>query len=174
MVDNIMDTLNEIEYGFKDEDGNNIINNKDKWDNEFDKFYYLQEPDELLKSKCGVCWDQVELERLLFSNLDIKFKTYFIYIKGDNMLPSHTFLEYLDNGKYYWFEHSWYREKGIHEYDSEEELLLDVEARFLSDYKGIKDVTFYVYEYVKPIKHIKCMGFYDFIGTQKLIKERRL
>ena len=72
--------MNQMDYGFKDSSGQNIINNLEKWDNEFDKFYYLQTPEELLISKCGVCWDQVELERKLFSDNNINFKTYFIYI----------------------------------------------------------------------------------------------
>lgn len=64
-IDNIMNLMDSIEYGFKDENGESIINaNPQKWDDEF----YLQTPDELLKSKCGVCWDQVELERKLFQD----------------------------------------------------------------------------------------------------------
>lgn len=43
--------MDSIEYGFKDENGENIINaNPQKWDDEFYKFYYLQTPDELKKS----------------------------------------------------------------------------------------------------------------------------
>ena len=113
-VNKIFSVMNQIEYGFKDPSGQNIINDLNKWDNEFDKFYYLQTPEELLTSKCGVCWDQVELERKLFSDSNINFKTYFIYIIDNDMLPSHTFLVYNDDKNYYWFEHSWGEYKGIH------------------------------------------------------------
>ncbi len=56
-INNIMNLMDSIEYGFKDKNGENIINtNPQKWDDEFSKFYYLQTPEELLESKCGVCW----------------------------------------------------------------------------------------------------------------------
>lgn len=159
--------MENIEYGFKDEFGNNIINNIEKWDNEFNSFYYLQTPNELLKSKCGVCWDQVELERKLFQESNIDTKTYFIYIIENDMLPSHTFLTYKLDNKYYWFEHSWNKYKGIYEYNSLKELLLDVTKKFRNDHKEVKcNSPLYIYEYSKPKDHIKCNDFYKYIETQ--------
>ncbi len=174
-INNIMNLMDSIEYGFKDENGENIINaNPQKWDDEFYKFYYLQTPDELLKSKCGVCWDQVELERKLFQDNNIKFKTYFIYIVDNDMLPSHTFLTYENNNKHYWFEHSCAAYKGIHEYESELELLLDVKKTFINEYSYVSENCFlYIYEYQKPKKHITCDEFYKYIETQKLIKTNK-
>lgn len=87
-VKKFMNVMNDIEYGFKDEKGNNIIDtNLQKWENKFDYFYYLQTPEELLKTKCGVCWDQVELERNLFINENISVETFFIYILDRDKLP---------------------------------------------------------------------------------------
>ena len=40
----IMDTLNNIEYGFKDKNGNNLINSE-IWDKECHNFYYLLSPE---------------------------------------------------------------------------------------------------------------------------------
>ena len=174
-INEIMNLMNSIEYGFKDKNGKNIINtDSQKWDNEFDKFYYLQTPDELLKSKCGVCWDQVELERKLFEDNNIKIKTYFIYIVENDMLPSHTFLTYENNSKYYWFEHSWETYKGIHEYRSKLELLLDVKKKFINEHNYVSENSFlYIYEYQKPKEHITCNEFYKYIETQKLIKTNK-
>lgn len=171
-IEKIMDVMNEIEYGFKDEEGNNIIdNNPKKWDNEFDSFYYLQSPDELLKTKCGVCWDQVELERFLFAKNEIHSKTFFIYILDGDMLPSHTFLTYENDNKYYWFEHSWKKYKGIHEYNTESQLLLDIINKFRNDHKEVsKNAPLYLYEYQKPKEHIKCNEFYKYIETQNKIE----
>ena len=170
-INEIMNIMNNIEYGFRDEDGNNIIDTDiEKWDNEFNNFYYLQTPEELLKSKCGVCWDQVELERKLFNNFDIKVKTYFIYIVDNDMLPSHTFLTYEFNNKYYWFENSWGVYKGIHEYTSELELLLDVKNKFMTEHNYVsKNCNLYIYQYQEPKNHITCDEFYKYIETQKLI-----
>lgn len=171
-INDIMNVMNFIEYGFKDENGDNIINTSPrKWDDEFSKFYYLQTPEELLKSKCGVCWDQVELERKLFLDNDISCTTYFIYTTDGDMLPSHTFLTFESNNKYYWFEHSWFKYKGIHEYSNKLELLLDVKDKFIKDNDYIsKDAFTFVYEYEKPKEHISCTEFYKYIETQKLIK----
>lgn len=171
VLNKITNLMDSIEYGFKDENGINIINSDlKKWDDEFNNFYYLQTPDELLESKCGVCWDQVELERKLFQNNNFKIKTYFIYIIDKDMLPSHTFLTYEENNKYYWFEHSWYSYKGIHEYENEDELLSDVRKKFLEE-QGYnhKKCSLYIYEYNKPKEHITCDKFYKYIETQKLI-----
>lgn len=110
--------MEEIEYGFPDESGNNLmISNPQKYDQDFDKFYYLLTPDELLEKKYGVCWDQVELERKLFEENEIKVNTYFIYIYDNENLPSHTFLTYQYHNSFYWFEHSWHQYKGIHKYN---------------------------------------------------------
>lgn len=171
-ISDIMNLMNDIEYGFKDKNGDNIINTDfEKWENEFYKFYYLQTPEELLQSKCGVCWDQVELERQLFQEHHIKCKTYFIYIVDNDMLPSHTFLTYENHGKHYWFEHSWGTYKGIHEYETELELLLDIKEIFKKEHDYVSDNSFlYIYEYQKPKKHITCEEFYQYIETQKIIK----
>ena len=84
----IVSIMDEIEYGYKNEDGVDIVEaNPNGWS----KFYKLQTPDELLESKCGICWDQVELERKLFEDKKISFKTYFIYIVDDEV--GYDFLE---------------------------------------------------------------------------------
>lgn len=171
-INKIMSIMDTIEYGFKDNSGNNIINvDSKKWDEQFGEFYYLQTPSELLESKCGVCWDQVELERQLFSEKNINLKTYFIYILDDNMLPSHTFLTFEFNNKIYWFEHSWYKYRGIHEYKNENELLKDITNKFIKDHNEVsKNSKLYLYKYEKPKDHISCDDFYRYIETQTLIE----
>jgi hypothetical protein len=116
-MNEIMKIMDTIEYGFLDNSSNDIFKDKDV-EQVFNKIYYLMSPEELLVKKKGVCWDQVELERKLFTNNSIKNKTYFIYADNHDTLPSHTFLVFYKNNKVYWFEHSWYDEKGIHEYNT--------------------------------------------------------
>ena len=166
----IMATMNNIEYGFKDKTGFNIINDSLKWEEEFNNFYYLQSPEELLTSKCGVCWDQVELERKLFLDNKLKCATYFIFIQDGASLPSHTFLVYKENTKYYWFEHSWEKYQGIHEYNSLEELLKDIKIKFRKDHPDANSNTpIYLYKYEQPPYHITCDDFYEYIETQERI-----
>ena len=168
----IMDELRNIEYGFKDKNGANLINSE-SWDKDFYKFYFLLSPEELLSSRCGVCWDQVELERKLFNDANIDCDTFFIYIDDNENLPSHTFLIFQLNNKYYWFEHSWYDMKGIHEYNNIKALLNDVKNKFIDSRKNeinsnLNYETF-IYKYNKPKYHISCDEFYSYIKTQERI-----
>ena len=168
----IMDSMSSIEYGFKDKSGNNLINSE-TWEKDFSNFYYLLSPEELLSSKCGVCWDQVELERKLFNDANIDCDTYFIYIDDNENLPSHTFLTFELNNKFYWFEHSWYDMKGIHEYNDLETLLNEVKIKFIDSRKdeidpNLKYDTF-IYKYNKPKYHISCDEYYDYIKTQRRV-----
>ena len=169
-IDKIMTIMEEIDYGFKDDQNNNLVEDDDKW-NDFSKFYYLLSPEELLKTKCGVCWDQVELERNLFEKNNIDCKTYFIYIDDNKNLPSHTFLTYSVDNIFYWFEHSWYNYKGIHKYNNEKDMLEDIKNKFIDSRKDEVDENYklYLYEYKKPNYHISCNEFYEYIKTQKRI-----
>ena len=61
-MNNIMNELNKIEYGWIDKNNNkyNEVNNL------FSDNYILQSPEQVIENKIGICWDQVELERYLF------------------------------------------------------------------------------------------------------------
>lgn len=167
-VKKIMDVIKQIEYGFLDNNGNNICDNLEN-EHVFNKVYYLMNPEELLNKKVGVCWDQVELERKLFEENNIKNETYFIYIDDKNKLPSHTFIVFYMNNKVYWFEHSWFDEKGIHEYNNLNDLLNDVETKFVKSREKEfgKGLDVHIYKYNKPNYNISCDEFFDYIFTQK-------
>lgn len=172
MNDSIMEIMDSIEYGFPDKDGNNIINNIQYYDEYFNEFYYLQSPEELLNSKIGVCWCQVELERKLFKDkLGIDITSYWICTYDNDNLPSHTFAVYTLNNRFYWFEHSWNKYKGIHIYDSLNELLNDIKIKHLNDHPEVsKNALTLIYKYDKPKYHISCDDFYKYIDTQELIE----
>lgn len=155
----IMELMKDIEYGWIDKHNNkhNIVND------EYANNYILQSPNEVIKNKIGVCWDQVELERYYFKGNDWNVKTYFIVHDDGNKCPTHTFLTYEKNNKYYWFEHSWERFRGIHEYNSLKELLNDIKDKFikyeLCDNYVLENLM--LYEYKKPKYHISTQEFYD-------------
>lgn len=169
-MNEIMKIMDTIEYGFLDKSLNDIFKDKDV-EQVFSKVYYIMSPEELLVKKKGVCWDQVELERKLFTDKNLKNETYFIYIDNHTSLPSHTFLVFYKNSKVYWFEHSWYDEKGIHEYDTLNELLTDIKVKFLNSRKEEIEpsAAIHLYKYKKPKYHINCEEFYQYIFTQKKI-----
>lgn len=170
MINKIMDELNNIQYGFLDVNNLNLIEDEEIWEKDFSTFYHLQSPVELRQSKVGVCWDQVELERELFSKTSYIFTTYFIYIKEGDMLPSHTFLVYEDQGKYYWFEHSWNEYRGIHEYTDLDNLLLDVVNKFYKSHPEVSvDSKYYLYKYDRPKYGISCDEFYKYIENSELV-----
>lgn len=143
-----------IQYGYVTGSGVPIKWNDD--DKQFDQMYRLQTPDQLAKSKHGVCWDQCELEREWFEKHHYKFQTYFIEIVGKNDTPSHTFLLYFDKGRVKWLEHSWHDMRGIHPYDSVQKALADIIRKYKSDHKDIKGDLF-ITQYKKPAENIKTM-----------------
>lgn len=156
MFNNIEKKMKDINYGYVDKNGN--IKTDDKY-----KDYILQTPDELLKSKYGVCWDQVELERNILK--DYKTKSYFMVYYDNENCPSHTFITIEYNNKYYWYEHSWNIYKGIHEYEKIDDLLKDVSIKQIDYIKtlGIKDFklkNFCIYEYERPEFGISGESFY--------------
>lgn len=170
-INKIMELMDTISYGFLDSNGNNLyVNNQEKLDVNFINSYIIQSPKKLLQTKCGMCFEQVELERELFLKSNIEIKTYFIYIDDNQGRPSHTFLVFYDNNKIYWFEHSWARYKGIHEYSSLKVLLEDVKQkmRLEHNYTNLKD-GLYIYEYDKPREGLTCEEFYSYAIKGKTV-----
>jgi len=111
----ILKLMKNISYGY--------INNKNKRitnisDQDFEHDYRLQSPSELMASKIGVCWDQCELERFYFEKyLKLQFNIYYLEAKNQSQ-STHTLLIYQTGGRFYWFENSWFKYRGIHEFDS--------------------------------------------------------
>lgn len=165
MIEEFFAIMNKIDYGFLDENGLDIASDNVS----FDEHYHLLSPDELLKKKKGVCWDQVELERKLFNDKGIDNDTYFIYLDDGQSLPSHAFLTYYIQDKFYWFEHSWEKYGGIHEYSNIRELLLDVKNKFvIENAKSDNDYVF-VFKYDKPDYGISCSKFYEHVQKGELL-----
>lgn len=166
----IMAVMNEIEYGFPDDKGNNIMTTDfERWDNSFCDFYFLQSPEELQVSKLGVCWDQVELERRLFQSRGIETESYFICAYNGEEKPSHTILVFKFGENFYWFEHSWGDYKGIHKYSNKSELISDVVDKFMESNNITQDGITKVVKYSQPKNHIKCEEFYEFCGEFRTI-----
>jgi hypothetical protein len=153
----IFDLFGEIKYGWVDKSNQKhyVV------DNTYSNNYKLQSPEEVTVNKLGVCWDQVELERALFSDNGLAVKTYFIVHYDNDKCPTHTFLTYKNNNNIYWFEHSWFKYKGIHEYKSLKELLVDVRNKFIVDQLdgNFNQNNLCVFEYLKPKYGISATDF---------------
>lgn len=112
-----------VKYGVKTMDGLlhfvNDVDFDDAWRNGL-----VQTGDEMTKTLCGTCWDQVELERKWFIDNDYVVKSFFIWYEmiEKNDLPTHAFLAYIKDGKWAWFENS--MEPRIQEFNSINDLLI--------------------------------------------------
>ena len=155
----VMDLMRDIEYGWVDKNNNkhSIV------DETYSDNYILQSPNEVIKNKIGVCWDQVELERYFFKGNDWNVNTYFLVHYDNDKCPTHTFLTFKRDDKYYWFEHSWHQFRGIHKYNSLKELLLDVKNKFIECELNSKyeETNLVIHEYKKPKYHVSVKEFYD-------------
>lgn len=151
--------LCKIKYGWYDKVGRLHESLKE---GNFSKNYRMQYIDEVKKHKCSICWDLCEVERDFFENTDYPFMTVFAVLKKYKKKPCHTFLVFKNNDKFYWFEASWEKKKGVREYDTLEELFDDIREDFDEFTRGKvfdkKDIEFYKYR--KPRERIGCNGFY--------------
>ncbi len=156
MIENkILELMNDIEYGWVDKYGNKHIDDYDTFSSE----YILETSDEVINNRIGVCWDQVEFEREQFK--DYNYKTFFIVYYDGGECPTHTFLVYEKDNKYYWFEHAWKKYKGIFEYNSLEELIINVKNKFIDDkLNNFDEENLKIYEYSKPKEHIGVDEFF--------------
>lgn len=161
----IFDVMEKIDYGWIDKNGV-----KHEHLTGFSENYVLQRPEQVMANGVGVCWDQVELERYLFEQQNIKCETYFLVHYDGKHNPSHTFLTFEDNGKYIWFEHSYGRRKGIYWYESMGELLEDLKEKYLNDHRGnITADNLRLFKYDRPELGISSSDFYQHCENGKII-----
>lgn len=90
--------------------------------------------DEVISKRYGDCHDQSNLEYEVFRSLGLKTGRIFMveYSNWYKMCgDTHTITWFYRNGKYYWFEHSWENQRGIHgPYDSLDDLKEDIYSKW--------------------------------------------
>ena len=163
----IFKEMNKIKYGWLDKNNNIHIGDFDN----FSDNYILQSVEEVKNNGIGVCWDQVELERKYFKNFD-EVRTFFIVHFDGDKCPTHTFLTFKKNYKYYWFENSWEIFREIHEYDTINELLEDVKSKFIK-YElnnNYDNDNLFIFEYTAPESNISVQDFFKHCTSGKKIK----
>ena len=171
-----------IYYGFVGRNKKIYKNaNSEEWKNDWYNECIVQDGNSLIKSHYSTCWDQVELERKWFSENNYSYKTVFMWfeVNKPNNLPTHTFLIFNTNDKYYWFEHAFEDNRGIHEFNSEKELIdcimnkqldyaIEMGIATLEDKKFIK-----CYEYSKPEPNLN-VDDYIYHVTNSIKKDKVL
>ena len=122
----VMEFINCINYGWMGIDGN-IRKNTIKG---FQKLYQTQSIEELIDTRCGICIDDVELERFLLSS---HYQT-----KSFAIITSHIFHAFLlleKDGVITYFEYSSYPNRGIYHFLTEQEALEFVLSNFIKQHK---------------------------------------
>jgi hypothetical protein len=127
---------NNIKYGFTTKDGKKYYDMDSKeWDEHWYPECIVQSYEGILDTLCGTCWDQVELEREWFKRNKYRFKT--IYLEFEtagpepNDYPTHSFLVFNENNKWFLFENSFGSNRGIHEFNTLDSLIVSVKNKLL-------------------------------------------
>ena len=163
-----------ILYGYLGKNNKIYMPNDSNFDKDWLDNYILENAFDILNTKVGNCWDQVEFERNWFENNNYEYKTIYhqVLLNYDNSYPTHTFLIYKENDKWYWFENAWEDMKGIHEYNTLEELLNDEynkNIEFLKTFnitaEEIEKIKYF--EFNKPKEHISAMEYVKYILNSK-------
>ena len=118
----------------------------------------LKTSNEIIDCGYGICWDQVELERDWFNINNYEYKTIFIWFLFDyeNSYPTHAYLIYKNNNKYYYFEHSDSNNKGIYEFNSFEDAIKyqlnkHIELSKTNNIVGEEELKYiHIFEFDKP------------------------
>lgn len=157
-INEVVLKMMDINYGYLYE-GEDISESED-----LPKYYTLNSPEKTIKDKMGMCWDQVELERMYFSKLNVETKSYFMCNYDEKFFPTHTFLVLFMNDKYYYFENAWMSYMGVEEFNSLNDLLREISSRFSRKCfinHDLKEDNIVVYEYTKPEYNITGKSFFE-------------
>ncbi len=142
---------NNIKYGFvskKDKKKyiRKELNNDELYEKELVHHYYLQSPEELQTTKCGLCYDQVEYERKWFLSHNYEVKTYF------TSYHNHVFLIYKEENNYCFFERTCKETSGIYKRRTLKEVLNLYKEQQIKINPEITKNNIVLYEY-KSIKY---------------------
>ena len=157
-IEEFYDYICSFNYGWSDKNGNVY----EKITKDYLNDFILRSKEEVIKSKRGVCWELVELEREFFENNNIQYKTLFVHHNDDNHF-CHTFSVFTLNNKYYWFEGVLKGKKGIFEFDTLDELLQNVidNFKYINLGREYDKEKIEFYNYKKPKTGFSCLEFFN-------------
>ena len=168
---------NNINYGYLGKNGR--VYHYDDVDFNSDWFgqYILESKDELLTNLYGNCWDQVEFERDWFLKNGYNINTFFemVMVDYDNEYPTHSFLAYKDkNDDWCWFENADFNNRGIHRFNSYDELLNYQYKKYLELLKTFNILDEEINKIIttkfeKPNEHISAEQYLNYVIDSKII-----
>lgn len=161
---------NSINYGYLGKNGRVYHYDDSDFDLDWHEQYILENSSDLINNLYGNCWDQVEFERDWFLNNGYEIKTIYEMVKldYDNNYPSHSFLIYKDNDNWCWFENADFNNRGIHIFNTLEELLdcqYNIYVEFLKTFNITDDEIekIIITEFDKPKGHISASEYLDHV-----------
>lgn len=163
-------------YGYLGKNGRVYYYNDSDFEKDWFQQYILQNSKDLLKNRCGNCWDQVEFERDWFKKKGYEIKTIYEMVKlnYDNVYPTHSFLVYKNNNYWYLFENADFDNRGIYKFNSFDELLSYQYNKYVELLKSfnitddeIKRII--ITDFVKPKEHISAEEYLKHVINSKLV-----
>ena len=173
---------NKINYGYLGKNGRVYHYDDIDFNSDWYEQYILESTDDLLNNLFGNCWDQVEFERDWFLKKGYEIKTIYEMVKldYDNEYPTHSFLVYKDKNDYwYWFENADFDNRGIHKFNSFDELLNYQYKKYVEFLKtfNITDEELekiIVTEFDKPKEHISAEEYLNHVINSQQINNTRV
>lgn len=167
---------NNINYGYLGKNGRVYHYTDSDFDSDWYKQYILENADDITEYLYGNCWDQVELERDWFIKNGYEIKTIYEMVKldYDNDYPSHSFLIYKDNKYWCWFENADFNNRGIHKFNTLDDLLncqYNKYVEFLKTFNILDNEIekIIIIEFDKPKEHISADEYLKHvINSQKI------
>ncbi len=167
---------NKINYGYLGKNGRVYHYDDSDFDSDWYEQYVLENNDDLLKNLCGNCWDQVEFERDWFLKNHYEIKTIFEMVKlnYNNEYPTHTFLIFKDNDCWYWFENADSNNRGIHKFNTLDEVLNYQYKKYVESLKTLNITKeeldkIIVTEFNKPKEHISASEYLNHVINSKKV-----
>jgi len=152
----LLEWMDCIEYGWMDKD----YKEKNDFGNEFWDDYSMLLPHEVLEHKVGVCWDQTVFENHIFDN-QFDFPHHMIFVQQFKV-STHAFLVYEKDDGWYWFEHSFDDNKGIHgPFESVQDIVVEVFDTMEEFKGGSKGFDWTVMDPEEFKKKLTCKEFMD-------------
>ena len=172
----LMKWLDEnFEYGVIDNKGKKIQNGEE-FQKACNKYWKVRPVLEIIRSKVGHCYDQTELERYWFTKNGYKIKTFWVATYHKNSYTMcHAYLAYLNNNKWYYFEHSDGYNRGSYEFDKLQDLI-EFQAKLMiksskAEQPNLK-LSVCTNCFKKPKCHISMKEYREFVTSSKEVLDK--
>lgn len=110
-IKKFLDSLSFIDYGvYKD---GKVISGRELNSTIFSKYYKNLKPEQIIRYKCGVCWDTSHLIYLELTRCGFICKEIYLEVNCPPEMPTHSFVCVNYDELWYIVEYSWFDHRGI-------------------------------------------------------------